>query len=91
MFVVKKSGSFVAGGAVGVVMVINMDDLMYAQLRRHVIHPFRLLVNKPSFESREVMDVGLGAGRFMAQFKPNATTRVSAKQLMLDDGDYSTR
>jgi len=29
MFVAKKTASFAAGGAVGVVMIINMDDLMY--------------------------------------------------------------
>ena len=91
MFVVKKSGSFAAGGVVGVLMVINMDDLMYGQLRRHVIHPFRILINKPSFESKEIMEVGAGAVTFASQFKPRATSRVSAKQLLIDDGDYSTR
>ena len=80
------------GSSIGVLLVINMDDLMYAQLQRLVIHPFRMLINKPTpVESKEIMDLGSGAGRFAAQFKPRATTRVSAKELLLDDGDYSTR
>ena len=67
MFVLKRGSSFVAGGTVGVLMVVNMDDMMYTQLQRHVIHPFRILIAKPTpIESRDVMDVGAGAGNFIA-------------------------
>lgn len=91
MIVAKRSGTFVAGGAAGVLMVINMDDLMYGQLRRHVIHPFRMLISQPTVESKEIMELGAGAGKFASQFRPRATARVSAKQLLLDDEDYSTK
>lgn len=73
MIVAKKSGTFVAGGAAGILMIINMDDLMYGQLRRHVIHPFRMLVSQPSVESKEIMELGSGAGKFASQFRPHAT------------------
>lgn len=67
MFVLKRGGSFVAGGTVGVLMVVNMDDMMYTQLQRHVIYPFRILIAKPTpLEAKDVMDVGTGAGNFIS-------------------------
>ena len=36
------------------------------------------------------MELGAGASEFIDQFKPRATKKISAKQLLLDDGNYST-
>lgn len=92
MFIAKRSSSFVMGGSVGVLFVICMDDLMYSHLQRNIVHPVRLLFNKPApIETRDLIDIGTGVGRFANQMKPRATQRVSAKELLLDDGDYSTR
>lgn len=67
MFVLKRGGSFVAGGSLGVFMIVYMDDMMYTQLQRHVIYPFRILIVKPTpVEARDVMDVGSGAGTFFS-------------------------
>ena len=67
MFVAKKGGAFAVGSSIGVFLIINMDDLMYTQLQRHVIHPFRYLVTKQTpIETKEILEVGQGAGSFAA-------------------------
>jgi len=47
------------------------------------------MINQPVTDHKEIMGLGQGATVFVSQFKPNATSRVSAKQLMIDDNDYS--
>jgi len=90
MFVVKRTLSFGAGGAIGAYAVLKMDDMMYTQLRRHVIVPFQVLKNSEKISKDDLVEVGVGAKTFVGQFKPMATNRVSAKKLLMDDGDYST-
>lgn len=92
MFIAKHSSSFLMGGSVGVFFVICMDDMMYSHLQRNLVHPVRVLLNKPTpIESGDIYELGAGAGRFANQIRPRANKRVSAKELLLDDGDYSTR
>lgn len=90
MFVVKRTLSLGAGSTVGAYMVLRMDDMVYNQLRRHVIVPFQVLRNSEKISKDDLRDVGVGTKNFLMQFKPMATTRVSAKKLLMDDGDYST-
>lgn len=49
-----------------------------------------MLRNSDKVSKDDLVDVGVGAKNFLLQFKPMATDRVSAKKLLLDDGDYST-
>ena len=37
-----------------------------------------------------MQDLGAGTSSFIAQFKPLAYQKISAKQLLIDDNDYST-
>ena len=88
---IKNTAGFVSGGFIASAFVLRMDDIMYSSLRRHVVVPVKKMYNgdKP-VESREIMDLGSGATSFMSQLKPRATQRISAKNLLMDDGNYST-
>lgn len=88
---VRQGASLVAGTAISTAFVLKMDDLMYTSLRRNVVLPVNRLIYKEStIESKEIMEIGSGAGEFLSQFKPRATERISAKRLLIDDNDYST-
>jgi hypothetical protein len=41
----KKSFGFTAGGLTSAYFVLKMDDMIYFQLRRHVIIPFQMVTN----------------------------------------------
>ena len=47
-------------------MMMYMDDLMYASLRRHVVLPARnAFSGEKTLESKEIMNIGAGAGEFL--------------------------
>ena len=83
---VKKSVGFTAGGLTSAYFVLKMDDMVYSQLRRHIILPFRMVTNQQG----DISELGTGTRDFIYQFRPLAMKKTSAKQLLLDDHDYST-
>lgn len=65
MFVVKRTLSFGAGGAIGTYAVLKMDDMVYNQLRRHVIVPFQVLKNSEKVTKDDLVEVGVGTKNFI--------------------------
>lgn len=84
--ILKKSVGFSVGGLTSAYMVLKMDDMVYSQLRRHVILPFRMVTNQQG----DISELGAGTRDFIYQFRPLAMNKTNAKALLIDDHDYST-
>jgi hypothetical protein len=68
----RKSLTFGAGTAVGGYCVLKMDDMVYSQLKRHVVIPFQVLTNSQNITVDDLKEVSSGANAFAKQFKPLA-------------------
>ena len=92
--IIYKVGAFTLGTTFGAGFVCVMDDLIYGQLRRNVILPFKQVISTASRENQvkieELMNVGSGTANFVSQFKPHELGRMNAKALLISDDDYST-
>ena len=90
MFAFKKGMNFTIGAGISTLFVLKMDDLIYYQIRRHLIHPIYVLTNQKEISSNDIKDLGTGTRDLIQQFKPHGLQKVSAKKLLIDDKDYST-
>jgi hypothetical protein len=79
-----------AGVGIGAFMALRMDDIMYTQVRRNVVVPFQILVNSQRIQQKDLIELGEGTKNLVYQMKPHALNKVSAKQLLVDDQDFST-
>ena len=63
-----KLAGFTAGTAIGTGFVCNMDDVIYGQLRRNVILPFKqtFIGSKPRVELDDLYEIGTGTANFVA-------------------------
>lgn len=86
----QKSVNFSVGVGVGAYSALKMDDLIYSQLRRHMIIPIQVLTNTAQISQTELNELGLGTKNMMRTLAPAGLNRVSAKTLLIDDKDYST-
>ena len=84
--ILGKSVGFSVGSLTSAYFVLKMDNMVYAQLRRHVILPFYMVTNKGA----DVSELAAGTRDFVTLFRPLAMKKTSAKALLLDDHDYST-
>lgn len=88
-----KVGGFVGGSAIGAGFICNMDDVIYNQLRRNVILPFKQTFfgsNKQNIDLDDILKIGSGTANFVSQFKPHDLGRSNVKALLLNDQDYAT-
>lgn len=89
----SKLGGFLAGSGLGTVFVCNMDDVIYGQLRRNVILPFKQAVfgtagKQPSLD--DLFELSSGTANFVSQFKPLSVGPHNARALIVDEQEYST-
>ena len=61
---VRKSAQAGAGLAVGTYGVLKMDDMVYTQLKKHVVIPFQVLTNYQNIGSKDLLEIGTGATIF---------------------------
>jgi hypothetical protein len=59
-----KGLAFTAGTAIGTFSVLRMDDMIYTQLKRHVVIPVQVLTNQQNITVDDLREVGQGAGTF---------------------------
>ena len=89
----SKVGGFLAGSGLGSVFVCNMDDVIYGQLRRNVILPFRqALFGAPGKQASldDLFELSSGTANFVSQFKPLSVGPHNARALIIDEQEYST-
>ena len=90
MIYAKKSAHLGVGLGLGAYGALKLDDMVYTQLKKHVILPFQVLANSQNIQTNDLKEIGVGTKTFIKQFKPLAMDKRNAKALMIDDGDYST-
>ena len=90
--VLNHIGGFTAGAGLSAFFVLNMNDVIYSQMRRHMIAPILNISIKDKSELglKDVTDLGKGSYEFAKQFRPHALYGNSAKNLILEDKNYST-
>jgi hypothetical protein len=62
--------TFGAGTAVGTYCVLKMDDMVYSQLKRHIVIPFQVLTNSQHVTVDDLKEVSSGASSFAQYYKP---------------------
>ena len=86
-------GGFLGGAAVSSIFIMNMNDLIYSEMRRNVLIPFnRLLYKDKSGQSTSdaLKDLRQGSLNLASQFKPHSLGPANARQLLVDDKDFQT-
>jgi hypothetical protein len=68
MQALKHSAGFIAGISISVGFVLNMDDIIYGQLRRHLVQPVHVLTMKSKEELvfQDIKDLGKSASTLMS-------------------------
>lgn len=89
-----KVGGFVTGSALGAGFVCSMDEIIYSQLRRNIILPFKQTFFGGKAASQvsidDLAELGSGTANFAAQFKPHSLGKQNAKALLINDQEFST-
>ena len=89
-----KVGGLISGTAIGAGFICNMDDVIYGQLRRNVILPFKQTFSRANsgkqIDLDDLLQIGSGTANFASQFKPHALGRTNVKALLINDEDYNT-
>ncbi len=80
-----KVGGFVSGTALSSLFVANMDDVIYGQLRRNVVLPFKHVFMGPQPSLDEILELGSGTANFVSQFKPRSLGMHNARALLVDE------
>jgi len=62
---VRKGAHASVGAAVGAYGVLKMDDMVYTQLKKHVVVPFQVLTNQQNIQSKDLVEIGSGAKTFV--------------------------
>lgn len=60
MYAIKQGAGFSVGASISCFFALKMDDLVYQQVRRHVIVPLQVLGNSQNIGSRDLIEVGYG-------------------------------
>ena len=90
MIYARKTAHLGVGVGLGAYGALKLDDMVYTQLKKHIILPFQVLANSQNIQPQDLKEIGVGTKTFIKQFKPLAMDKRNAKALMIDDGDYST-
>lgn len=89
-----KAGGFIAGSALGAGFVCTMDDLIYTQLRRNIVLPFKQMIYGATSGKQvsldDLFELSSGTANFVSQFKPHALGRQNARALIVNDKEYAT-
>lgn len=90
----SKIGGFCSGTVLAAGFALYMDDLIYSQMRKHILHPLTVLtmkdMSKDPITFSELRSVGEGTSTFLSQFKPHALLNPNLRKLLLDDSEFST-
>ena len=88
IYTAKSAFGVAFGVGCSVVFVATMDDLIYSNLKRQVILPLQLA--RIRGDGRIAQETVQGTGRFIKDMVPHGLGRMSAKDLIMKDADYST-
>ena len=63
-------GGLGVGAGMGSGLVMNLDDISYGQLRKHLLHPLFVLSSKKAISLEDISQIKDGAGHVAQEFKP---------------------
>ena len=77
------------GTTFGAFCALRMDDMIYLQLRRHMIQPITIILNTRSLNNQSLNELGLGTKEIYDQLRLKATKPTNTRELLVKDQDYS--
>jgi len=66
--VFKQGLQFSVGAGMGTYMALKMDEMIYSQMKRHIIIPIQVLSNSQNITAKDLLEIGAGTRQVMYQF-----------------------